>query len=75
MRKNNVVSLAGKLERWDEVYTSPDGQLYISASNHGRLSFTSAGNTVRLEFVESVRMLSEVSKGIEEVMKTMKNLK
>jgi hypothetical protein len=68
-----VVSISDRLEKWSTSYTSPDGDLQIKTSSHGRIMIMS-GNTgpkpVALDFFESVRMLSRVSEDMEFVLKT-----
>lgn len=64
-----VISLAERSEMWSTAYASPDNNLLIMVSNHGRMKFCkkSAGD-VCLEFVESVSLLSQLSSGIDAAM-------
>lgn len=68
-----VISLADKLERWQVTYTSPCGTLRVQTSSHGRIKFNVHGHprSTLLEFTESVSFLSQVSIGMEDVMKEM----
>lgn len=68
---NNVVSLLDRMEKWKSAYESPDGSLIIKASNHGRFSFQIGGKNceiTRLEFVESVNMLTRLSDGMSNAL-------
>ena len=59
--KDNVVSLDARREKWDVSYVSPEGDLRIRTSSHGRVSFQLGSKGVILEFMDSVSMLSSVS--------------
>ena len=67
---NNVISLKDKLERWRCVYTSPNSKFSVFASSMGNMKLqfmTKDVPPVHLDFFESVRFMSDVSKGFEEV--------
>lgn len=68
MKENNIISLSDRLERWQNAYVSPNGDFYVSVSSRGylKISFRDENKkTVYLDFFESVRFMSEVSKGFE----------
>lgn len=67
--KNNVISIKNKLEKWRNVYTSPDTKFSVSASSMGNLKiqFMRKEQAIHLDFFESVRFMSDVSKGFEEM--------
>lgn len=69
-KSNNVISLADRLERWQKVYDSPCRSFYVTASTNGalRVNFVNSKESVHLDFIESVRFMSEVSKGFEDMM-------
>lgn len=63
-----VVSLLEKTEKWSTSYVSPDGDVQIKTSSHGRITIQTGRNDsrhVRLDFFESVRMLSRVTEDME----------
>jgi hypothetical protein len=66
----NVISLAEKLEKWITVFETDSKEIIVNASSNGRLSFQFNGeiHKVKLSTVESVRFLSEISKGMEEAL-------
>lgn len=72
MSKDNIISLADRLERWKKVYTSPQSEFDIVVSSRGNLKIVfknrEAVPSVNLDFIESVKFMSDVSKAFEEVM-------
>lgn len=71
MKKDNVISMAERLERWQHIYTSPNGEFYVTVSSRGCLKVSFRDDQKKpifLDFFESVRFMSEVSKGFEEVV-------
>lgn len=64
---DNVVSLRDRLERWSTSYTSSCSRLQIHTSNHGRTKLCVEGTVVVLDFIEGVRLLSQMSEGMENV--------
>jgi len=70
-KDNKVISLAERLERWEHIYTSPAGEFYVSVSSRGTLKVMFKDDSKKpifLDFFESVRFLSDVSKGFEKVV-------
>jgi len=65
---NNVVSLSEKLERWSRSYESPCGRLVIFSSNHGRFNLVFEKQSVKLDMVSSVKLLSDLSEGMSSAM-------
>jgi len=68
--KNNVISIKDKIERWQHVYTSPNSKFNVHASSMGNMKIQFLSNKMKpivLDFFESVRFMSDVSKGFEEV--------
>lgn len=64
-----IVSLLERMEVWSPSYVSPEGDLRVMVSNHGRMKFfTKQGDNTCLEFVESVGMLSRLSKDMDTAM-------
>ena len=69
-----VISIIDKLEKWTESYMTPTGDLRILTSNHGRIRFDMNCNAqipVNLEFMESVRLLSQVSADLGKIIDSM----
>jgi len=77
--KNNVISLADRLERWTEAYVSPQKDMRVSTSNRGGVRFvvqTDDGMTDRktwsvpvyLQLFESIQLLKILSERISESM-------
>lgn len=67
---NNVISIKDKLERWRLIYTAPDRDFTVYASTMGNLKINFSKknqNGIHLDFFESVRFMSDVSKGFEEM--------
>lgn len=68
---SNVISMSDKLEKWNKVFTSKRENFSISASSNGRLSFHfcdprgRAIAPVRFDTVESVKLMSDMSSGME----------
>lgn len=60
-----VVSLKDKLERWTVSYKSPGEWMQIKTSTHGRIIVLIGDEMCELSTFESVRMLKEVSEGME----------
>ena len=68
MKSTNVISLQDRLEKWSTVYRSPTGEFTVRASNRGILKIDfDKSKVVCLDFFESVKFLSDVSKGFEEM--------
>lgn len=66
--KNNVISIRDRIERWKHVYTSPAGNFKVFASSMGKIKLeASSKEQICLDFFESVRFMSDVSKGFEEM--------
>ena len=66
-----VISLADKLEHWITVFTSEAGDISVSASNNGRLSFRIKGrevDSIKFSTVESAKFLSEISEGMKKAI-------
>ena len=61
---SNVVSLFEKKERWNTILSH--GELLISVSNHGRLSFTLKDQLVTLSMFDSVCLLQTLKKSFYE---------
>lgn len=59
-----LISLDEKREKWTTTYSSFDGRLKISVSNHGRLSFQTSQNAkaVVLDFFDSVDLVTKMMK-------------
>lgn len=70
MKKDNVISMAERLERWQHIYTSPNGEFYVTVSSRGflKVDFRDDKKSILLDFFESVRFMSVVSKGFEEMV-------
>jgi len=71
MKKDNIISLVDRLERWRHVYTSPNGEFNVTVSSRGYLKVSfreDQKDTICLDFFESVRFMSEVSKGFEMIV-------
>jgi len=71
MKKDNIISLADRLERWQHIYTSPNGEFAVTVSSRGYLKVSFRDDQkkpIYLDFFESVRFMSEVSKGFEAVV-------
>jgi hypothetical protein len=70
MSNYNVISLQERMENWIHTFSSPDGRMKIFASNHGRFKFIIEGirQPIVLTTVESVGMLSDLSKGMSDAL-------
>ncbi len=69
---SKIVSLLDRMEKWSVAYVSPCGDLQIKASNHGRFSFHVRGQSLtKLEFVESVTMLSSLSETMSHALESL----
>jgi len=71
MKKDNIISLVDRLERWRHVYTSPNGEFNVTVSSRGYLKVSfreDQKDAICLDFFESVRFMSEVSKGFEMIV-------
>jgi hypothetical protein len=68
---SNVISMSDKLEKWNRIFISKGENFSISASSYGRLSFHFCDDQghqlapVRFDTVESVKMMSDMSIGME----------
>jgi hypothetical protein len=65
MKKNKVVDIAARLERWNTAYEL-DG-LCISVSTHGRINIRLDDKDVSLPLVDGVDMLGRVSEAVEQL--------
>ena len=65
---SNVVSLSEKLERWSKSYESPCGRLIIFSSSHGRFNLVFERQSIKLDMVNSVKMLTDLSEGMSSAM-------
>jgi hypothetical protein len=67
-----LISLSERMELWKTGYSDPAGRFSIMISNHGRLKFQFRdSDSVVLDFMESVGMLSQLSADFEKVMGVM----
>ncbi len=70
-KNNKVISLGERLERWQHVYTSPRGEFQVTVSSRGflKVSFRDGHkDPIFLDFFESVRFMSDISKGFEQMV-------
>ena len=58
-----VISLRDKMESWSTVFDTSG--VNIGVSSHGRIRITNGGSTNYLTMMESVDLLSRVSKAME----------
>lgn len=68
---NNIISLNERLEKWKRIYTSQCGTFHVVVSSRGFLKVIFEDDQkkpILLDFFESVRFMSEVSKGFEDMV-------
>ena len=69
----NVVDLKGRLEQWKAVFSDKDSCLYVSISNHGRISLRTSRDTVTLDLVSSSNLISSIQNGIDSLFEVQKS--
>lgn len=73
IKMGEVISMRDRLEKWKSAYRSHDdnGWLEISCSSNGRLCIRVGDEIKELDVVESVRLLGDVSKGMETAINSL----
>jgi hypothetical protein len=65
MKKNKVVDITARMERWNTAYEHAG--LCISVSTHGRINISLEDKDVSLPLVDGVDMLGRVSEAVEQL--------
>lgn len=63
-----VISLLDKLERWSQVFEDTEQQVRFYASSNGRFRIVLKNQEVIFSTTESVRLISEMSTGLDKAL-------
>ena len=63
-----VISIADRLEQWERSYADADGHMTVYVSSNARMKFEMNGESTVLSTVESVALLTSLSKSMSNII-------